>query len=194
MRSAGLEIWKAQVCYSEKLQRGGSLTSSRWFAVLFWWHFSYARMRSWSLRFGYKYKEKTMIAYVITSLYCKFQGNNFKCFSRECYPSMSYWNGRINLPLRTCCRQDKYTINPSCVGAISGTVGLQITQSFNVTQKTDCSHECIVPSHPNWSTSVVSYSLVLVRYYLSEDVKYIGLCTLINEIRWWVPRWVVECL
>ena len=74
MRSAGLEIWKAQVCYSEKSQRGGSLTFFRWFAVLLQWYFPYARSRSWSFRFGYKYKEKTMIAYVITSLYCKIPG------------------------------------------------------------------------------------------------------------------------
>ena len=59
----------------------------------------------------------------------------------------------FNLSLRTCCRQDRYTINPSCVGAISGASNY-LKGSTSLKRPTPF-HECTISSPPNWSTSVV---------------------------------------
>ena len=148
-RSASLEIWEAQLCYTSNLDMQDSLQvhslkpedgfSSGSGDIFLTLH--YARLKSWSyMGFGYKYKQKTLIAYVIYLKFLSILHLYFQCFSQERYQFMSYWDGRINLPLplRTCCHQDNFTRNPPCVGAILGTSNH--LKRFNVIQKTSCLH------------------------------------------------------
>ena len=71
---------------------------------------------------------------MIASLYYKFE-NIASLLSMVTIFNVLASINRINLPLCTCCHQDKFTINPSCmtVGAISATSYLP--QKFNLPQR-----------------------------------------------------------